>query len=180
MIRSSPAVRSRSPDPPKTPRRRSHLHDGRNCSVFDLASAVGENRGSPMFRRLVSFGRRIYTSAARRPPRVQNGPALDQPHSPTFAAGKQSCRLSARRSGSTLRSSRRQLLYPIQCSLRPHESVVASRASLVPADAAEVGVAITHEGDFRLAGSLSAMTPGFENPRRRDSSKMALGCLTQT
>jgi len=54
---------------------------------------------------------------------------------------------------------------PFNVLLQPQESVVVSRSFLVPAEAAEVGAVITHEGGFPIGWLIVAMTPGFEGRR---------------
>jgi hypothetical protein len=53
---------------------------------------------------------------------------------------------------------------PFNVLLRPRDSVVVSRSFLVPAQAAEVGVVITHEGGFPIAWFIIGYDTWFRKP----------------
>jgi hypothetical protein len=53
---------------------------------------------------------------------------------------------------------------PFSVLLRPQESVVASRSFLVPADAADVGVVIAHEGGFPIGWFILGYDTWFRKP----------------
>ena len=53
---------------------------------------------------------------------------------------------------------------PFNVLLRPQESVVVSRSFLVPAEAAEVSVAITHEGGFPIGWFIVGYDTWFRKP----------------
>lgn len=65
---------------------------------------------------------------------------------------------------------------PINTLLGPQESVVASRSFVVPADAAEVGAVIAHEGGFPIGWLIIGYDTWFRKP---PLVKLPLDCSRQ-